>query len=69
MVICMTKKEKKFGYNNNSLIVINMIWTDVITIRGFHCIFMPIRQENNKRNRTVIDLLQNILYDIPEFYN
>ncbi len=36
MVICMKNKEKE--KINHPLIVINLIWTDVITIRGFHCI-------------------------------
>ncbi len=41
MVICMRHKgkEKKKGYNNHLLIVINLTRTDVITIRGFHCIY------------------------------
>ncbi len=37
MVIWMRNKEKKiFGYNNHLLIVINLIRTDVVTIRGLH---------------------------------
>ncbi len=39
MVVCMRnkEKEKKFGYNNHPLIVINLTRTDVITVRGFDC--------------------------------
>ncbi len=41
MVIYMRnkEKEKKFGYNNHPLKVINLTRTDVIIVRGFHCIF------------------------------
>ncbi len=39
MVICMRskEKEKKIGYNNHLLILINLSWTNVITIRSFNC--------------------------------
>ncbi len=42
MVICMRNKEKgkKNSYNNSLLIVINLMRTDVITIRGFHRIII-----------------------------
>ncbi len=32
------EKEKKNGYNNHPLTVFNLTRTDVITIKGFHCI-------------------------------
>lgn len=37
MVICIRKKKKTNSYNNHLLIVINLIQTDMITIRGLHC--------------------------------
>ncbi len=30
-------KKKIFDYNNHPLIVINLTWTDMITVKGFHC--------------------------------
>ncbi len=37
-------KKQKNGYNYHLLIVINLTWTDVITMSGFHCIILPVNQ-------------------------
>ncbi len=31
------EKEKTNGFNNHLLIVISLTWTDMITVRSFHC--------------------------------